>query len=72
MVNVPKLRGKMVEREMNANDLADRIKIDKATFYRKLKQNGETFTVKEADLISKELNLCADEAMSIFFSQYVA
>lgn len=72
MVNVNKLRGKIVEKGSNIADLAGNIGIDKATFYRKMAQNGETFSIKEANLICKKLELNSNEAVSIFFSDLVA
>ena len=52
--------------------LADLIGIDRSTLYRKISNNGDTITIKEADLIVKELNLTLKDANDIFFSQYVA
>lgn len=72
MVNVNKLRGKIVERGMNVAELALKIGIDRATIYRKLNSDGKNFTIEEADLIAKELELSCAEANAIFFSQYVA
>lgn len=72
MVNINKLRGKIVECGLNIEELARKIGIDRATLYRKINSNGKNFTIEEADLISKELNLTYDEVNSIFFSQYVA
>lgn len=72
MINVNKLKGKIVERGLIIEQLAERIGIDRSTFYRKLSQNGETFSIKEANLICKELNLNVSEATSIFFSDLVA
>ena len=72
MVNINKLRGAIVEREMNMGDLADRIGVDRSTLYRKISSNGSSFTIEEADLISKALKLTADEATAIFFAQFVA
>ncbi len=72
MVNVNKLKGKIVECEMTVSDLASIVGIDKATLYRKLNGNGESFTIKEADIISKKLRLTVEEVNAIFFSQYVA
>lgn len=72
MVNVNKLKAKMVELGINADELSDRINIDRATFYRRLSCNGETFSIKEADAISRELKLTRDEVNAIFFSQFVA
>lgn len=72
VVNVNKLKGKIVERGMSVETLAQSIKIDKSTLYRKLNSEGETFTIKEANLICAVLELSGQEATAIFFSQYVA
>jgi conserved domain protein len=71
MVDVSKLKGKIVERNTTQEELANKIGIDKSTFYRKMKQNGN-FSIKEVNLIVSALNLSKDEAMSIFFSDIVA
>ena len=72
VVNVNKLKGKIVECGLSVQELADKIGVDKATLYRKLNANGETILIKEADAISKVLCLTASEVNAIFFSQYVA
>lgn len=72
MVNVRKLRGKIVENGLTVELLADAVGINRSTFYRRLAENGEPFTIKESDSIVDALHLTADEAMDIFFSQYVA
>lgn len=72
MVNVNKLKGKIVECGLNVEKLSEKIGINAATFYRKMNDNGENFTIKEADIISRELMLTCDEVNAIFFSQFVA
>ena len=72
MVNVKKLRGKMMEHGISVEELASIMNIDRSTLYRRLERDGESFTIKEADAITKALNLNADEASAIFFSQFVA
>lgn len=72
MVNINKLKGKIVERGLNISELAEKIGIDRATLYRKLGGNGESFSIRDADLISKALELSIDEVNAIFFAQYVA
>ena len=72
MVNVLKLKGKIVEKGINVDTLAERIGVDRATLYRRLSSNGENFTIGEVDLICRELSLTKDEVNGIFFSQYVA
>ena len=72
MVNVNKLKGKIVEKGYSVAKLAKEIDVDKTTIYRKINNNGETFTIDEADRIVNVLSLNAEEAQSIFFSQFVA
>lgn len=72
VVNVNKLKGKIVECGLNISELADLIGIDKATLYRKIGDEGQKITIREADLISKELRLSREEVNDIFFSQFVA
>lgn len=72
MVNVNKLRGKIVENGLSVEEIADKIGIDRSTFYRRLNSGGENFLIKEVDAIAKILNLTSNEAATIFFAQYVA
>ena len=72
MVNINKLKGKIVECGLNVTELASKIGIDKATLYRKINSDGEKLTIRDANLIAKELNLSRDEINEIFFSQNVA
>nr|DAS59904.1 MAG TPA: Regulatory protein [Caudoviricetes sp.] len=71
MVNVSKLKGKIVERNTTQEKLANKLGVTKGTFYRKMKQNGN-FSIKEVNLIVSALDLSKDEAMAIFFSETVA
>nr|WP_306799569.1 XRE family transcriptional regulator [Enterocloster bolteae] len=72
VVNINKLKGKVVENGVTLERLAAEIGMDRATMYRKIKAGGENFSIKEADLIVKSLRLNKEEAVNIFFSQYVA
>lgn len=72
MVNVDKLKGKIVEKRMTVEDLSQTVGINTATLYRRLKMGGGSFTISEADKIASALSLSADELNSIFFAQYVA
>lgn len=72
MVNVNKLKGKIVERGMNVETLAKLIGLNKATLYRKLNGGAEEFSIKEAMDISSALSLTKEEATDIFFGNYVA
>ncbi|MGE5423619.1 MAG: helix-turn-helix domain-containing protein [Ignavibacteriales bacterium] len=72
MVNINKLKGKIVENGTSIEKIAEIMGVDRSTLYRKLGQNGEKITIRDADLIAKVLGLKIDEVNSIFFSQYVA
>lgn len=72
MINIPKLRGKIVENEMSISDLAEKMGISKSTLYQKINNNGVSFTIDEVVTISKVLNLSKDEFNNIFFADFVA
>ena len=72
MINVMKLKGKITEKDMNVESLAQKIGINKSTLYRKLNGGGEEITIGEATMISKELSLSAEEVTAIFFTSVVA
>jgi plasmid maintenance system antidote protein VapI len=66
-MNILKLRGKMVENGYGVESLAEVLDIDRTTLYRKL-NDGEKFTIGEAQKINSVLKLTPDEAHEIFFS----
>lgn len=72
MVNVNKLRGKIIENGLSVKDLADNLEMDRSTLYRKMNSEGDTMTISDAEKISKILNLSLEEVNSIFFSDFVA
>ena len=72
MVNINKLKAKIVENGFNVEYVADKVGMDKATFYRKMANNGETFLVKEVDAMARVLKMTGDDINAIFFTQTVA
>ncbi len=72
MVNVQMLKGKVVERGLTLEKVAENLGIDRSTMSRKLGNGGGDFTIKQADGIVNLLNLTSDEATSIFFNQFIA
>lgn len=64
-MNIAKLKGKIVEREMNADTMAKAIGVDRGTWYRKMR-SCEKFTIGEAQKIKKVLELTNEEASEIF------
>ena len=65
-VNIPMLRGRMMEKGYNVKTLASKIGIDRSTLYRKLQEHGITLTVGEMHKIIDALNLSEDEMACIF------
>ncbi len=73
MTNMRKLKAKLVENDLSISNLAEKLGMDRATLYRKINNNnGETILVSEANAIVDILGLTADEALAIFFSEFVA
>lgn len=72
MVDVDKLRGKIVEKRMTIEELSEQIGMDKSTLYRRISGGGSSFTIKEIEQISHALCLAAKEVNEIFFAHYVA
>ncbi|MBE6070726.1 MAG: XRE family transcriptional regulator [Clostridium butyricum] len=72
MINILKLKGKIVEAGMNISSLSKELSIDRSTFYRKLNEDGTFFTIKEINIMIEKLNLSFDDVKNIFFSQLVA
>lgn len=64
--NMDMLRGKMAERRVGKEELAEKIGVDASTFYRKMKDDGVKFTIGQMHKIVEVLNLSRDEATAIF------
>lgn len=66
-MNINKLKGKIVERGLNIEQVADMIGVDRSTFYRKL-NNAEKITIGEAAKIKVALSLSNEDAYDIFLA----
>lgn len=62
-----KLKGKIIEKGLSVEQVADKMGIDKSTFYRKLK-DFDTFTLGEMTSIQNILELNEQETCSIFLA----
>lgn len=69
-MDINMLRAKIDEKNMTIAAIAKEIGMHRATFYRKLSEEG--FTIREANLIVKVLGLSQVEAVNIFFTNKVA
>lgn len=70
MLDVQKLKGKIVEKGKSVESVSAELGINPATFYRKLKNNS--FEINEADKLVDILALTNEEVIAIFFSHIVA
>jgi plasmid maintenance system antidote protein VapI len=66
-MNINKLKGKIVERGMNVEALAECIGINRASLYRKL-NDAEKITIGEAAKMKDALEMSDDEAYEIFLA----
>ena len=66
-MDVNKLKGKIVEKGMNVETVAERIGVDRSSLYRKL-NNFEKITIGEANRLKDVLALSDEEANVIFFA----
>lgn len=66
-MNMIKLRMKCVEQVMTQRDLADAIGISLSSLQRKLRDNGDSFTLGEILKIKEALKLSDQEAKELFF-----
>ena len=65
-------RKKNRRKRLTIDEVADKMGINRATFYRKLNSGGKNFLIRDVDALVKILHLKSDEATAIFFAQYVA
>ena len=71
MVDILKLKGKIVEKGFNVERLAKSTEVSKHVLYQRLKKS-EDFTVKEVVAIANVLDLSGEELNAIFFSNIIA
>ena len=70
MINIPKLKGKIVEKGKNIHEISAELSMNPSTFYRKMK--NDSFEIREAAKLMEILSLSREEAVAIFFSDNVA
>ena len=70
MLDVQKLKGKIIEKGKNVESVSADLGINPTTFYRKMKNNS--FEIREVDKLARILSLNSKEATAIFFSDSVA
>lgn len=76
LVNVDKIKGRMVELRLSQEDISLKLGMNRSTFNQKLnRENGEMLTIKEANellTILKIRNNPKENPFDYFFCSYVA
>lgn len=72
MININKFRAIIIEKKSSIEEISYKLGVNKSTIYRKLQQNGDTFTLKEINMLVNLLNLTNNEILDIFFASSVA
>ena len=67
-MNVRKLKGLLVEKGISLDYVATAIGVGRSTFYRKLQNGGDSFTIGEVTAMANKIPLSKDEISNIFFS----
>lgn len=72
LVNIELLKEKIRRKGYNPRTFSNKLGIDPSTLYRRYANNGEDFTIGEAEAIAEVLDLTNEEFDSIFFASSVA
>lgn len=73
MVNTLSLKAKLKERGMTQEEAAKRLGIDPSTFNRKINnESGNVITVREAEALSRLLQIPKEDLVTIFFAEKLA
>ncbi|PKE07342.1 helix-turn-helix domain-containing protein [Macrococcoides caseolyticum] len=67
MVDIKELKKMIASKGYNLEQFAEKIGMGRSTLYRKMKDNGNNFTIGEIETIVKILKLTKKESISIFF-----
>ncbi len=67
IINVQRLKGKIVERNHTQEAVAEAMGMNRSTFYRKMKNGGNGFTVGDIHKMIECVPLTKEEVMDIFF-----
>ena len=72
MINILKLKAKIVEAGMTILSVSKALNMDRSTFYRKMNEDGTYFTIKEVNIMINKLHLSFNDVLELFFNKLVA
>lgn len=65
-IDVERIKTRMSELGLTVKDVVASLGIDESTYYRKMANDGKTFSVEQVQKLSVLLNLTKQEASEIF------
>ena len=65
-IDVERIKARMSELGLTVKDVVSDLGIDESTYYRKMANNGKTFSVEQAQKLRILLDLTKQEASEIF------
>lgn len=68
-MNTSKIKGRMTEMNISGREIASQMNIDPSTFYRKMQNNGENFTVGELLVFKRVLNMDKETALDFLLCE---
>lgn len=71
-MNVLKLKGRIVEKGLTLEAVADSLGVDRSTLSRRLSDDGNKMTIGDARKLVDLLGLSPEDAVSIFFTENIA
>lgn len=71
-MNIQRMKQFMKNNDLKARDMAAATGINEATWFRKVNRDGDTFTVKEMNMIIEAFDIPKNEAAAIFFNENLA
>lgn len=71
-MNVEKMKQFMKDHNLTPKDMAKAVNINESTWFRKVNRDGDTFTVKEMNMIISAFGMEKTEAADIFFGEKLA
>ena len=72
MTNKREFEDYIKDKRVSMKELAEAVKMDYSTFYRKMRRPVGSFTVEEAGILAERLGMTAYEATRIFFNRELA
>ena len=69
-MNTDKLKALIAEKGMTIDSVAKEIGMDPSTFYRKLKSNGNNFSIGEMHALQELLEIATEDCVNIFLCNH--